>query len=319
MDNTLTLALSQSDRTNALLSGQLNLSGFRLQPQKATVEEIFVNQVSKACYDIAELSLASYLIALDRGETRLKAIPVFLSRAFRHNAIYVRSDSPWTHPTELRHRRFGFPEYQMTAAVWVRAHFRHEWGIPTEDIEWVTFRPERIPVETPAVRSTTENIFDALVSGEVDAVMSARRPPERYFPKTAEGGAIRRLFPDVWQEERSYYRKTGIFPIMHLVSLKSEVVEKYPELPKQVYDLMLKAKNDAVNSLLETVKNGTSAAFLWEAAESSASLLGNDLWPFGMQANWKQIETFMQYLKEDGLINKTFAPDQVFDLGVQDT
>ncbi len=319
MEKILTIAMSESDRTSKIMSGQEQLPPFRFEPQKASVEEIFVKQISEAAYDIAELSLASYLIALGRGEKRLTAIPVFLSRSFRHNAIYVRSDRPWVHPSELRNRRFGFPEYQMTAAVWVRAFFRDEWGIANDEMEWYTFRPERVPIQTPAKRASSEDIFQALVDGEVDAIMSARRPPEKFFPRTGEGGAIRRLFPDVWEEERKYFAKTGIFPIMHLVSLRKETVQTNPDLPKRLYELLLNQKEESVSQLLETVKNNTSAPWLWESVEQSMKTMNGDIWPYGLKANWDQIETFMGYLQQDGLLDRKLSPEEVFDSSVLDT
>ncbi|MCM3760062.1 4,5-dihydroxyphthalate decarboxylase [Alkalihalobacillus oceani] len=319
MKKTLSLAVSKSDRTQSIISGQAALADYDLELKSTMVEEIFEKQVSEASYDIAEMSLASYLIGLSKGETRLTAIPVFLSRSFRHNAIYVRSDAPWQHPSELKGRRFGVPEYQMTAAVWVRAYFRHEWNVATEELNWVTYRPERIPVDTPAERAESGDIFKALVDGEVDAIMTARRPPAEYFSLSGEGGEIRRLIPDVWTVERDYYERTGIFPIMHLVSLRKEAVENDPQLAKQVYELFLKEKQQAQLRLFETVKNETSAPFLWEAAERSAKLLGDDIWPYGLKRNWAQIESFMQYLKEDGLISRTFTKDEVFDSSLLDT
>jgi len=319
MEKKLTIAMSESDRTQKIMSGQEKLPSFILEPQKASVEEIFVKQISEAAYDVAELSLASYLIALGRGEQRLTAIPVFLSRSFRHNAIYVRSDSPWVHPSELKNRRFGFPEYQMTAAVWVRGFFRHEWNIANDEMSWYTYRDERVPIETPAQRGTGDDIFEALLRGEVDAIMTARRPPAAYFPATGEGGLIRRLMPDVWEEERQYYRKTGIFPIMHLVSLKEETVKQYPELPQQLYNLMLNRKNEGIDQMLETIKNNTSAPWIWESVEQSAKLMNNDIWPYGVKANWHQIELFMSYLQEDGMLNKTFTAEQIFHSSVLHT
>ncbi|NMO96394.1 4,5-dihydroxyphthalate decarboxylase [Paenibacillus lemnae] len=319
MEKALTVAMSESDRTQKIMSGQETLGDLRLEPQKASVEEIFVKQISEAVYDVAELSLASYLIALGRGEQRLTAIPVFLSRSFRHNAIYVRSDSPWTHPSQLKNRKFGFPEYQMTAAVWVRGFFRHEWGIANDEMSWFTYRDERVPIETPAQRGTGDDIFKALADGEVDAVMTARRPPASYFPDTGEGGVLRRLFPDVWEEERSYYRKTGIFPIMHLVSLKEETVRQHPELPGQLYQLMLNRKNEGIAQMLETIKNQTSAPWIWESVEQSAKLMDSDIWPYGLKANWSQIQLFMSYLQEDGLLQQTLAPEQVFHPSVLHT
>jgi 4,5-dihydroxyphthalate decarboxylase len=315
----LSIAMSDSDRTNAILTGRVTMSDYVLEPIQATIEEIFVRQAAKAEFDISEMSLASYLIALGRGEARLTAIPVFLSRAFRHNAIYVRTDSEFTHPSQLRNRRFGFPEYQMTAAVWVRALFRHEWGIPTDEMNWITYRDERIPVKTPAVRSEMDDIYEALQQGEVDAIMTARRPPERYFSKTGKGGSFRRLLPDVWKDEKDYYGQTGIFPIMHLVSMKQATVDESPQLPKQLYNLMLSAKDDNVSQVLETIKNNTSVPWIWEAIEQSMESMDGDIWPYGLKANWFQIEKFIFYLAEDGLLDTKLVPEQIFDKSVLDT
>lgn len=315
---TLKIAMSESDRTLKLLSGAKPLPGFTLDVQRESIEDIFVNQISQASYDVSELSLASYLIAKGGGDTRLTAIPVFLSRSFRHNAIYVRSDSPYTHPSELKGKRFGFPEYQMTAAVWVRGMFRHEWGFATDEMEWFTFRPERVPVKTPATL-VEGDIFEALAEGKVDAIMTARRPPAKLFPASGEGGVLRRLIQDVWNVEREYYGRTGIFPIMHLVSLKATTVEQFPELPKQLYELMRAIKDEGIAELLETIRNATSNPFVWESAEASAKLMNGDMWPYGVAANWPQIETFISYLQEDGLLDRSFTPQEVFHASVQNT
>ncbi|WP_068785800.1 substrate-binding domain-containing protein [Paenibacillus phocaensis] len=316
----LTVAMSESDRTLKLLNGAKPLPGFELDVQQESIEEIFVKQISQAAYDVSELSLASYLIARGGGDSRLTAIPAFLSRSFRHNAIYVRSDCPYTHPSELKGKRFGFPEFQMTAAVWVRGMFRHEWGIANEEMEWFTFRPERVPVKIPATL-TEGDIFEALAEGKVDAIMTARRPPAKLFPASGEGGVLRRLFPEVWNVEREYYGRTGIFPIMHLVSLKAETVRQFPELPKQLYKHMLEIKDEGIAGLLETIRNATSNPFVWESAEQSAKLMNGDMWPYGVSANWPQIETFISYLQEDGLLDRSFAPkpQEVFHPSVQDT
>lgn len=319
MGKTLTIAMSYSDRTAKLLSSEIGLPPFQLVRQPGSIEEIFVRQANEAAYDIAEMSLASYCIAVGRGDRRLTAIPVFLSRSFRHNAIYVRADSPYEHPSQLRGRRFGFPEYQMTAAVWVRALFRHEWGVAPDNIEWFTFRPERIPIATPAKRAATNDIWQALIDGEVDAVMSARRPPREFFPDTGEGGVIRRIFRDVWQEEKDYYAKTGVFPIMHLVSLRAETVAAYPELPKMLYKTMLDVKNESVADMLETIKNSTSAPWLLESIEESARLMQGDVWPYGVAANREQIERFVTYLREDGLLEAELTLPQLFHESVLDT
>lgn len=317
-EHKLTLAMSESDRTLKLLTGATSIPGFSIEVKHETIEDIFVKQISEAAYDVSELSLASYLIAKGGGDTRLTAIPVFLSRSFRHNAIYVRSDSPWQHPSELKGRRFGFPEYQMTAAVWVRGLFRDEWGIGNDEMQWFTFRPERVPVDIPAVL-TEGDIFAALTEGKVDAIMTARRPPANLFPASGEGGTIRRLIPDVWNVERDYYSRTGIFPIMHLVSVNTQTAKQHPALPELLYKLMLEVKDEGIAGLLETIKNYTSAPFIWESVESSAKLMNGELWPYGIKQNRAQIEKFITYLQADGLLQRDLSLEELFHDSVLDT
>ncbi|MCL6452971.1 MAG: 4,5-dihydroxyphthalate decarboxylase [Alicyclobacillus sp.] len=318
-DRTLSVAMSTSDRTAPLLSGQTVLPGYEVRPEQATIEEIFQRQLTDAPYDVAETSLASYLIALDRGEQRLTGIPVFLSRSFRHNALYVRSDSPIEHPSQLKGCRFGFPEFQMTAAVWVRGWFRDEWGLGPDDVEWVTYRPERIDVPVPAVRGKAENLFEGLIEGEVDAVMSARRPPAAYFPLDGRAGRIRRLFPDAWAEERAFYRRTGVFPIMHLVTVRKEVVAADPALPRTLYDTLAQIKDAAVANLVETIKLGATLPFAVASAEHALREMDGDIWPYGVGKNRAQLERFVAYLVEDGLLSRPISVDAAFDESVLDT
>lgn len=319
VDRDLIAALSPSDRTWPIFARKAGVPGFRLVCYDAPVEEIFLDQISSARFDVAELSLASYLIAVGRGETQLTAIPVFLSRAFRHNAIFVRADSPLQRLSDLRHVRFGFPEFQMTAAVWVRALLREAGGIAPDEIEWVTYRPERVPVAVPVRHGRAPDIFQGLISGEVDAIMSARRPPHDYFPATGVPGLVRRLLPTPWHDEREYYQQTGMFPIMHLVSLRREVVEQWPELPLALYQLFADVKADAVRRLGETVTTAVASPWLIEGVEATAAVTGNDVWPYGLARNWSQIEQFMRYLISDGLLDRVLSPADVFASAVSNT
>lgn len=319
MKTQVSVAMSISDRTLPLIANQLDLRDIQLALESTMVEEIFERQLNEAPYGIAELSLASYLIALAKGEERLTAIPAFLSRSFRQSSIYVRADSPYMHPSELKGKKFGFPEYQMTAAVWVRGLFRHEWGLGVEDLKWVTYRPERIAVDTPSTRGRAENLFEGLLLGEVDAIMSARRPPEKYFPKTGGAGSIRRLFADAWTEERNYYARTGFFPIMHLTSIRKDVVTQVPTLPRDIYDALCQLKNEALDNLAETVKLGAALPWIVESFEQAYTQLNHDPWSYGVKSNWSLIETFMQYLIEDGFMERPLTCEEVFHSSVLDT
>lgn len=309
-----TFAASITDRTVPILLGTVAVPGLELDFRHVRLEDIFERQMNDAEFDVAECSLASYLIALGRGERRLTAIPVFLSRAFRHNALYVRADAPYGDLASLRGARFGVPEYQMTAIIWVRALLR-EAGVGNADLAWVTFRPERIPVPSPATLRAGD-IFAALADGEVDVIFSARRPPAALFPLDGSPGVLRRLFANPWEEERRSYERSGIFPIMHLVALRSDTVAEHPELPARAYELFEAARVRALADLSETIYPAAAVPFLGEAVERSYAVLGADVWRYGLAANWPAIAALMEFLVADGLLARPLAPEAVFAAGV---
>lgn len=308
----LVLALSATDRTWPIVSGELVPAGFRLLPFVATPEEIFAVQAAEGRFDAAEFSFASYLVGLGRGDRRFVAIPVFLSRMFRHSSVYVRADSPLTDFGQLRGLRIGVPEYQMTAAVWIRGLLRDEHGIDNSENEWVTFRPERTPVAVPARRGRSADVFEALVRGEVDVAISARRPPAELMPLTSGPGLVRRLLPDPWATERSYFARTKLFPIMHLVVIRRDVVVREPDLPRSLFDLFDEARRRALRALTETVTLAAASPWLVEGAELAMKLMGPDPWPYGVRANAAEIATLNRYLVADGLLERPFEPEEIF-------
>jgi 4,5-dihydroxyphthalate decarboxylase len=310
-------AASITDRTAPILLGTVSSPDLALDFHRVGLEDIFLRQMQDAEFDIAECSLASYLIAVARGEQRLTAIPVFLSRMFRHSGIYVRADAPYYDLASLRGKRFGMPEYQMTAGIWVRALLR-EIGVRNEDVAWVTFRPERIPIPSPAMLREGDP-FTALLAGEVDAIFTARRPPAALLPLDGSAGKLRRLFADPWGEERAYYARTQIFPIMHLVSLRADTVAANPHLPRAAYDLFEAARVRALGDLSETIYCSAALPFLGEAVEGAHAVLGENFWRYGVAANWPALAAIMEYLIADGLMERALTPAEMFAPGVLDT
>jgi 4,5-dihydroxyphthalate decarboxylase len=315
----LTVALSATDRTWPILSGELTLPGFRLRPTVAAPEDIFALQAREGRFDVAEFSFASYLVSLGRGDRRFVAVPVFLSRMFRQSCVYVRAESSLSGFGQLRGLRVGVPEYQMTAAVWVRGLLREEYGIGNSENEWVTFRPERIPVPTPARPGRAADVFEALTRGEVDVAISARRPPPELMPLSGEAGVLRRLLPNPWEEERRYFGRTRLFPIMHLVVLRRELAERWPDLPRALYNLFCEARDRALKALFETVTLAAASPWLVEGAEVALRLMGPNLWPYGIGSNLGEVEALNRYLVADGLLDRPLAPEEAFAAGTLDT
>ncbi|PSN82688.1 hypothetical protein B9Q02_11370 [Candidatus Marsarchaeota G1 archaeon BE_D] len=315
----IVFATSLTDRTLSFFVKQVELQGFRLKCHTAPVEEIFLKQARELAFDVAEFSLSSYIIMKSRGYSSLTAIPVFPSRSFRHSNIYVRADSSLESFSDLVEKRFGFPEYQMTAAVWVRALLREEGGISNDQIKWFTYRDERIPIKAPVTRGSAPDVFSGLLTNEVDAVFSARRPPAEIFSLDGKGGKIRRLLKDPWGAEKNYFLKTKIFPIMHVITIKSELLNKAPNLAKELFDLFCEAKKQAISNVLETAYLSSILPWSVKEAEETIALMGDDYWPYGLKKNAHTIKKFMEYMQKDGLIDSPLSLDELFHASTLDT
>ena len=246
----LTLACGLYDRTLALQTGAVRPDGIDLNFLVMTPAEIFRRQARHAEFDVAEMSFSTYSILLGQGDHRMIAIPVFPSRKFRHSEIIVNVNSGVREPKELIGRRMGSPEYQQTAAVWLRGQLQHDYGVPPDQIEWCfggLNEPEdwapRIPVAIPSnyrvqTLSNQQCLNDMLEEGKIDAVMGANLP--RSFLEGSPN--VARLFPDYQEVEADYYRRTGIFPIMHTVVIKREIYEKAPWVAMSMYRAFVEAK-----------------------------------------------------------------------------
>jgi 4,5-dihydroxyphthalate decarboxylase len=310
------MALTYSDRTQKFFREELTIGEIRIKTIELPVEEIFFRQVRRYEFDISELSLSSYLILRGMGNKELIALPVFLSRAFRHDAIYVKAESNLKTLKDLKGKRIGMPEWQMTACVWVRGLLKDE-GISNEEIEWYTYREERVPIKIPAKRGTSKyndwlkDMCEALINNEVDAIITVRQPPKEYFSVNNSKSKLRRLFEDPWEEEKKYYNRTKIFPIMHVLVIKRELTEKYPDLPLKLYDEFLKAKEEAYARIREPYLTFISP-FIYKAYEEAIQLMGEDYWSYGVSKNWHVIQKLMSYMIMDGLLNRELKKEEIF-------
>ncbi len=212
----LTLACGRYDRTQALIDGRVRAEGVALNFLPLRPGETFWRMLNNGEFDASEMSLSSYTILRSQGDERFVAIPVFPSRVFRHSAVYLRDDSPIRAPAELKGKRIGVADYQMTAAVWVRGFLQHDYGVRPQDVTWVIGRPVRRIAPPEGIRFEQApagvSLETLLERGDIDALISVMLP-------RALGTGVKRLFPDFRQVEAEYYRKTGIFPIMHTLDL----------------------------------------------------------------------------------------------------
>ncbi|MCC6888759.1 MAG: ABC transporter substrate-binding protein [Hyphomicrobiales bacterium] len=263
-------------------------------------------------FDIAECSASSYITARDHGRP-FAALPVFLHRRFRHGFIFINTRKGITKPTDLIGRRIGVKTFQQTAANWCRGILEHEYGVPHKSIEWVTERDEDIDFEPAAGLRLTkiadhQSLDTMLAEGEIDAVMSGA-----FIRPFLDGDPnVGRLFPNYKEEEQAYYRNTGIFPIMHVVGIRQEIVDKHPWVPINLYRAFDEAKAIAMKRLV----NPRIVPLAWyrSAWEEQEAILGKDPWEYGLsERNQRNLNTLTRYSHEQGLTRTLHQAVDLFE------
>ncbi|SAL27636.1 4,5-dihydroxyphthalate decarboxylase [Caballeronia sordidicola] len=314
----LSLACQITDRTRALVDGRVTIGGCKINFVHGPAEELFQRAFRHEEFDISELSLGTHLLTTARGQSRYIGIPAFVSRSFRHSAIYVRSDRGIDSAEALRGRRIGVPDFQQTAGVWVRGFLDDEHGVRTRDVHWVTGgleqagREVRMPLNLPAdikiepidSGTTLSKLLDA---GDIDAII-APKPPSCF----GRNEHVQRLFPDFRQAEEAYFQKTRLFPPMHTIGIRRSLVEQHPWLPVNVYAAFVAARDIAMNEL--TITDTLRVTHPWINAEINKvkALMGDDYWRYGVEANRHDLGSLQRYAKTDGLIQADVPMDQLF-------
>lgn len=314
----LSVAMGDYDRTRALCDGRVQIDGVDPVFMLLNPEEMFFRAMRSQDFDIAELSFSSYLVKHSRGESPYIAVPVFLSRAFRHTSIYVRRDRIKT-PEDLKGCRIGVPEYQLTAIVWARALLEDEYGIKPADVTWVRGgidtpgRPEKIKLELPAnvrLESAPEGktITELLDEGEIDAFIAPRPPGVQALRNPAVGW----LFDDPTAVAKDFYRRKRVFPIMHVVGIRNALAQQHPWLPGAVVKAFTQSKAAALEALGDTSATKVTLPFVEEQLHAARALMGQDYWSYGVAQNQPTLETFLRYHHSQGLSSRQVPLSEIF-------
>lgn len=307
----LDFAIGDYDRVRALRTGAVTVPGVDLTVVDVPPGELFKQIAEFEQFPLTEMSLSTYTLWRARGDCPYVGIPAFPSRFFRHSAIYVNDDAGIDAPEDLIGRRVGvMPEYQITAATWVRGLLQHEYGVHPEDVTWYAAREEKIPVKLTDglekhVVDPTADLEAMLESGELDALVSTLIPD-------ALGSGISRLFSDFKQAEIEYYEQTGVFPIMHTVLLHETVHERHPWVANAVYNALVEAKERAVDRLYNTDALAVTLPFLIDHIEEARAVFGDDYWPYGFQPNYATVDTLTDYSAEQGLATRKVEPEELY-------
>lgn len=314
----LSIAMGDYDRTRALFDGRVQIDGVDPIYMLLNPEEMFFRAMRSRDFDISEISFSSYLVKHSRGESPYIAVPVFLSRAFRHTSMYVRKDRI-QRPEDLKGKRIGLPEYQLTAHVWARAILQDDHGIRPEDVTWVRGgidtpgRPEKIALQLPPqvrVESAPEGttISELLDRGDIDAFMGPR-PPSRQVLKNPNVGW---LFDDPTAAAKDYYRRTGVFPIMHVVGIRKELAAQHPWLPAAVQKAFTQSKAAALELLADTSATKVTLPFVEEQLKAAREVMGEDYWSYGVQPARRTLESFVRHHHSQGLSPRLVAVEELF-------
>lgn len=310
-----------ADRVRDLYYGAVQPTGIDLHFIPMPPVQAF-NRMMRGEFDCGEMSFSTYVIKAANRSLPFVAIPIFPARTFRHGAIYVNRAAKINTPTDLAGKRVGVPEYSMSAAVWARGALMHEYGVNPATIHWITGglqRPGRLPlVETNISGITIEHeerhaLNDMLASGEIDALIAPQVPPAL----RAGDERLAYLFPDVPAVEREYFRKTGIFPIMHTVVIRKDVYEKNPWVAVSLFDAFQQSKANCLADLNIDEPLPVSLPWIGQHVKSIRETFGDDYWPYGVEKNRTTIEALCGFLHEQGIVERKVPIDELFADAVQ--
>lgn len=316
----LSLACCDYDRCRSVLDGRTSVDGCHIYATPMEPEEAFHRAFKFQEFDVSELSLSSFTMLTSRGEAPYVGIPAFVSRLFRHSGIYIRTDRGIDDPSKLAGKTVGLPEYQITATVWIRGILQDEYGVDVRSVRWrqggqeEAGRTERSKLTLPedidlAPIPTDRTLSEMLEAGELDAMISARAPS--CFLKGAPN--VARLFPDYRAAEKDYFRRTSIFPIMHIIGVRRSIYERHPWVAVNLYKAFLQAKSEAMYQLSQIGHLFASLPWSVRERDETVELMGEDFWAYGLEgANRKVLETFLRYHYDQGLSARKVEVDELF-------
>jgi len=308
------------DRMQPLYTGEVKPEGVDFEfVAVESARNIFDRMAGSQEFDASEFSSSEFLARMSAGKCPFVAIPVFPSRTFRHSFIWINAKSGIKSPKDLAGRRIGVPLYTMTAAIWIRGHLQRDFGVDLSGVKWVQGaindagahgEPSVMPLLKPVAieqNTTGKSLSQLLDEGKIDALLGTNHPDSR-----KHNPDIRRLFPDFKEVEKDYYRRSGVFPIMHIVAIRKEVYEKNPAVAKSLYEACCHSK--AIASKRMRYLGAPRYMLPWMGAdiEEADQVFGEEWWPYGAERNRATMETLIGYLHDQAVIDRKFRLEDVF-------
>ncbi len=350
-DIAISMASGAYDRIRAIRDGTVKVEGCAVTYHVVEPNQLFVRNLKNQEFDVSEMSFSTYIALRDQGRSHYTAIPVFLSRAFRHSAIFVRASCGIESPADLKGKSIGTPEYFTTMLVWLRGLLSDEYGVMPSDLHWQLGPMEQPVRQVPEPssdesrngdRSTAQRsdrsqqnaisngrknveietipagvtLASMLAAGELDAIFSAR-PPSCFLQAGEEKERVVRLFPDYRAAEQAYYRKTGVYPLMHAVGIRNSLVEQHPWIAGNLFSAFSRAKDIAVADFEKMSAFALTLPWIEAEYRATQAVLGEDIWPYGVEVNRNAIDTLCRYLHEQGFTRRRMSADELFAPGLE--
>jgi 4,5-dihydroxyphthalate decarboxylase len=315
----LSIGCGHYDRTEALRNGVVQPEGMDLTyvPIQSP-PEIFARMIKNHAFDFAEMSTSMYLTLRAKKEFPFLALPIFPSKVFRHGFIFINKKSRIKKPRDLEGKRVGVPEYRQTAAIWIRGILQHEYGVNLDTIKWfegganaprepdvLDLRPDKkIKIKFIGPEKT---LNEMLAAGEIDAMIGARKP----FSLDSDPN-VTRLFPDYRSEEKKYYKKTGIFPIMHTLVVNEELYQEHPWVAESMFKAFVQAKQWCLEQMKFSGTMRYTLPWLFADIDEMHEVFGADPWAYGLEPNRPTLEALVQYLHDQKFLAKKVRIEDMF-------
>ena len=315
------MALGPYDQTRDVTDGSVPIEGVQLRTLNLPIEEIFYRFTLHREWDISEMSMGKYIALRAQGDTSMTALPVFVSRAFRHSMFYVKTGSSIQQPEDLQGKRIGIPEWAQTAGIYGRGYLSDYLGLDLTSMQWVQAgvnqpgRAEKVRLTLPKgihyTSAPDKSLNQMLLDGSVDAVMTARAP-------SAFGSSVQRLMPDYQLAEEQYFKATRIYPIMHALVIKTAVLDAHPWVAMNVYKAFVQAKNQSMARLSDITASHAPLPWLADYAGRMQALFGADFFPYGIgqdhggQINRATLEAFCKFGHEQGVCDRLLGVEELF-------
>lgn len=317
----LTLACLPYDRFQPILSGEIPIDGANVVPVPLRWPiDVFSRMLAHNEFDIAEMPIAHSFVNTAKRTAQFSVLPVFPSRMFRHGFIFINKTSGIRSPKDLEGRRIGIQGHQTAASIWIRGILRSEYNVDFGNVRWfeggvnqkglkggnITMLQSRRQPSTQHLRDD-QMLSDMLAAGEIDALIS----PEIPLSLRASGN-VARLFPDYPAEEKRYYARTGIFPIMHTLVIRKQLYEQHPWLAANIYKACETAKALALKQARYSGAPAYMMPWMFQQIEEMDAVFGDDPWPYGLDRNRRTLEVFQQFLVDEGFLDEPVRVDDIF-------